>query len=102
MLARVARLALHLAQFQGDAWGYEVWSALVPTWVNDVTSWYDAKAAGLREHTSQTTYQDLVHKALALMAQRSIYVTPESRYAEGFAPLGSADPADVALCEDRA
>ncbi|MEX1023440.1 MAG: PIG-L family deacetylase [Planctomycetota bacterium] len=100
--ARVMRVALQLADFQGAAWGYEVWSALVPEWVNDVTSLYDAKAAALREHTSQLSYQDLIHKALALMAQRSIYVTPECRYAEGFAPLGPATPEDAGLVEEGA
>jgi LmbE family N-acetylglucosaminyl deacetylase len=97
VLARTARLALALAGFRGAAWGYEVWTPLVPTLVVDVTSVYEAKVAALREHRSQISYRDLVHKGLALSAQRAMYLEPEARHGEGFAPLGEPFGSDREL-----
>ncbi len=96
-LARVARLALVLADFEGQAWGYEVWSPLVPTRVVEISEVWERKVAALREHASQLDYQDLVHKTLWLTAHRSIYLRPESRHGEAFRPLGAPSPEDAAL-----
>jgi LmbE family N-acetylglucosaminyl deacetylase len=99
VLGRTIRLALARLGFRGEAWGYEVWTALVPTLVVDVTRMHERKVAALREHQTQLEYTDIVHKGLALSAQRSIYAAPEARWAEGFAPLGPPPPADLALLE---
>jgi LmbE family N-acetylglucosaminyl deacetylase len=97
-LARVTRLALARAKFRGQAWGYEVWTPLVAELVIDVSAWYEKKVAALREHASQLAYLDVVHKGLALSAQRSIYLPDRrARHAEGFAPLGPPARADLAL-----
>lgn len=85
----MARLALSLVGFQGAAWGYEVWSPLVPTRVVEISDVWERKVAALREHASQLEYQDLVHKTLWLTAHRSIYLERASRHGEGFRPLGS-------------
>ncbi|QDU66692.1 PIG-L deacetylase family protein [Engelhardtia mirabilis] len=88
VLAKVTRAALELAGFQGEAWGYEVWSALVPTRVVDITELFERKAAGLREHRSQLAHTDLVHCIRGLNAHRSLYLPRGGEaYAEGFAPL---------------
>lgn len=97
VLARVTRLALAIIGFKGAAWGYEVWTALIPTWINDVSGLFEAKRAALHEHKSQMEYQDLEHKALALMGQRALYVATDSQYAEGFAPFGVALASELAL-----
>ncbi len=99
VLGRVTRMALHLANFQGEAWGYEVWTPLIPTKVIDITGEYARKVAGLREHKSQLEHQDLVHVGLALTAQRSVYGPPGCRQAEAFCPLGPPTEGDLALLD---
>src|SRR6185436_9648761 len=61
VLARAVRLALALAGFRGSAWGYEVWTPLVPTLIVDVTRVFEQKLAALGEHESQLAYRDLRH-----------------------------------------
>ena len=99
VLARATRLALARLGFTGTAWGYEVWSPLIPTHVLDITAVWERKLAALREHKTQLAYTDIVHKGLAVNAQRSIYCAGSSRQAEGLAPLGAPEPADAALLE---
>jgi LmbE family N-acetylglucosaminyl deacetylase len=88
VLARAARLALARSGFRGRALGYEVWTPLVATLVVDVTRVHAQKLAALREHGSQLAYRDLAAKALGLSAQRAMYLAPEARHGEAFAPLG--------------
>jgi len=97
VLARVTRLALVLAKFTGAAWGYEVWTPLIPTRVVDISALYERKVAALEEHASQLELRDILHKGLAISAQRAMYLTPEARHGEGFAPLGEPSAADRAL-----
>lgn len=99
VLARVARLALARIGFKGTAWGYEVWSPLIPTHVIAIDSVWERKQAALREHATQLAYTDIVHKGLAVNAQRSIYARPDCRQAEGLAPLGAPEPQDAALLD---
>jgi len=100
VLARATRLALARIGFTGTAWGYEVWSPLIPTHVLPIDAVWDAKVAALREHATQLAYLDIVHKGLAVNAQRSIYAGDECRYAEGLAPLGAPESADAALLDE--
>lgn len=90
VLARVVRAGLELARFGGDAWGYEVWTPLVPTLIVDVTAVVEHKESALREHRSQLEYTDHMHKALGMQAQRSLYLPAAARYGEAFRPLGRA------------
>lgn len=92
VLARAARLALQSAAIECTAWGYEVWTPLVPTRVIDITGVIDKKREALDKHTSQIAYHDIAHRAVGLNAQRSAYLPPGARYGEAFAPLGSAQP----------
>ena len=89
VLARVVRAALAELSFGGLAFGYEVWTPLVPTHVVDVEPVIDVKRRALGEYRSQLATTDLVHAGLGLCAQRSLYV-PGSRWAEAFRPLGLA------------
>ncbi len=88
VLARATRLALALAGFRGVAWGYEVWTPLVPTIVVDVTPVFERKLAALGEHASQLAYRDIRRMATGLAAQRALYLDGEGRSGEAFAPLG--------------
>ncbi len=87
VLGRVVRTALERAGFEGSAWGYEVWSPLVPTRVVDVTYLFERKASGLEEHRSQLAHTDLIHCIRGLNAHRSLYLPEGRTYAEAFAPL---------------
>jgi LmbE family N-acetylglucosaminyl deacetylase len=87
VLGKVVRAALERAGFDGAAWGYEVWSPLVPTRVVDVTDLFERKAAGLAEHRSQLAHTDLIHCIRGLNAHRSLYLPAGRTYAEAFAPL---------------
>ena len=97
--ARVVRLGLARAGFEGQAWGFEVWTPLVPTRIVDITSVYERKVRALEEHRTQLEYTDHVHKALGMHAQRSLYLPAGSRYGEAFRPLGPPAPADLAALE---
>jgi LmbE family N-acetylglucosaminyl deacetylase len=99
VLARVARLALQLADFRGEAWGYEVWTPLVPSLIVDITELHAAKVRALHEHESQMGYTDYVHKVLGMQAQRSLYLPAQSLYGEAFAPLGAPAAEDRALLD---
>lgn len=96
VLGRVVRAALHACDFAGEAWGYEVWTPLVPTHIVDITALYEKKVAALEEHQSQLEYTDHVHKALGMQAQRSLYLPSGSLWGEAFAPLGAPDADDLA------
>ena len=87
-LARATRLALSLVGFEGQAWGYEVWTPLVPTRIVDITDVYERKVAALKEHESQLAYRDLNHKALAISAHRAMYLADDRRHGEAFRELG--------------
>jgi LmbE family N-acetylglucosaminyl deacetylase len=96
VLARVVRAACELSGFEGDAWGYEVWSPLVATRIVDVTRVYPMKVQALKKHQSQIAYGDIVHYGLGLNAHRSVYLPAGAHFGEAFAPLGPLSDADRA------
>jgi LmbE family N-acetylglucosaminyl deacetylase len=94
-LARAACLALD--GLDAQAWGYEVWTPLVPTRVVDVSAVWERKLASLREHASQLEHSDLVARMRGLGALRSVHLPAGARYAEAFHPLlGSAGREEAA------
>jgi len=101
VLARATRLALALTGFAGSAWGYEVWTPLVPTLIVDVSAVQARKEAALAEHASQLAYHDLATKGLALSRQRAMYLSETATHGEAFAPLGGPFGTDAALLGSR-
>ena len=97
VLARVARLALRLADFQGEAWGYEVWTPLVAERIVDITRHYGIKVAALREHKTQLAQGDLIGMGLSLSAHRAGYLPAGARHGEAFARLGAPWESDLRL-----
>ncbi len=87
VLAQAVARAARAAKFQGSAWGYDVWTPLVPTRVVDVTRVWTRVLSGLREHASQTGFTDLEHHASGLAAHRALYLPKGARFGEGFRPL---------------
>ena len=100
--ARLARMGLALAAFEGLALGYEVWTPLEPRWLVDVSDVWERKRAAVSEHMSQLEHTDLYGIARVNAARRShllkeqgeLGVTPR---AEAFCELGAPDEADAEL-----
>jgi len=88
VLGRVVRLALARTGFRGQAFGFEVWSALVPTRIVDVSRVLARKRRALEEHQSQLAYHDLLTRGLALGSHRAMFLGKDALHGEGFAPLG--------------
>jgi N-acetylglucosamine malate deacetylase 1 len=98
-VGRLVQISLAVAHFEGEAWGYEVWTPLVAEVVVDITSRYESKVAALREHATQLEHVDIIHKGLAVSAQRSIYLPGDARHGEAFAKLGGVRPEDQAVVD---
>jgi LmbE family N-acetylglucosaminyl deacetylase len=100
VLGRVVRLAVARSGYSGRVLGYEVWTPLVPTEIVNITDWYAAKQRALAEHVSQhAEIAHMTHKALAISAQRAMYLNPEDLHGEGFCPLGPVQGADLKLLD---
>lgn len=86
VLARVV-CAVHarLAPPRPRLWQYEIWSALVPTHVVDVSALWPLKERALAQHRSQLEHTDLLHHIGGLNAHRALYVGNGARRAEAFA-----------------
>ena len=50
--------AMRRAGFAGTAFGYEVWNAMIPDVVVDITAVAEQKRRAIRAHRSQTAYVD--------------------------------------------
>lgn len=87
VLATVVRRALELADFAGNAWGYEVYTPLIPTRIIDISSTWKLKARAIGEHSSQTPLTDLVHHVGGLNQHRALYLEKGATHGEAFAPL---------------
>ncbi|MCB9886611.1 MAG: PIG-L family deacetylase [Planctomycetes bacterium] len=64
--------AMRRLHFTGRALGYEVWNAMVPDFVVDISAVAEAKRRAIRAHTSQLAYTDFEHTILGLNAYRSM------------------------------
>lgn len=84
--------ALHLivlegmrrSSYVGTAWGYEVWNAMVPDVVVDISPVAELKRRAIRAHASQTDYVDFEHTILGLNAYRSMVHNRGQGFCEGF------------------
>jgi LmbE family N-acetylglucosaminyl deacetylase len=80
------------------ALGYEVWNAMIPDVIVDITATAERKRRALQAHASQTDYVQIDHTLLGLAAYRSQVHLQGRGYAEAFErvrgtlPAGLADP----------
>lgn len=92
----VVTRALDRAAFAGLALGYEVWNAMVPDVVVDITAVFDRKIAAMRAHTSQIAYTRYDHCLGGLAAYRSLQHLHGQGHGEAFRCVRGALPAALA------
>ena len=83
--------ALARAGFRGTAWGYEIWNAMLPDVVLDITAVIEQKKRAMKAYPSQLAYAQYDHCVLGLNAYRSLFHMRGRGYAEAFrivAPRG--------------
>ncbi len=84
MLNRITETALkNLSHPPRSVRAYEVWSAIAPNRVVDITSTFERKINALSAYSSQLAEIDYIYHITGLNAYRSMTI-PASRYAEAF------------------
>jgi LmbE family N-acetylglucosaminyl deacetylase len=83
----VVLAAMRRIGFAGRALGYEVWNAMVPDFVVDISPVAECKRAAIRAHASQLAYTDFEHTILGLNAYRSMVHQRGKGYAEALCEL---------------
>lgn len=79
--------ALERTTFRGTAYGYEVWHAMIPDLIVDITPVIEAKRRAIAQHRSQLAYASFDHCILGLNAYRSLIHARGRGYGEAFAIL---------------
>jgi len=87
-----------LDQLGGDvlALGYEVWNAMIPDVIVDITATADRKRRALQAHRSQTDYVKIDHTLLGLAAFRSQVHLRGEGFAEAFELVRGSLPPQLA------
>ncbi len=65
-VAQAVRRMIEIAAYDGEVWGFEVWSPLPAEHLVDVSTVWTCKLDALREHRTQLAYDDLLEKTTAL------------------------------------
>ena len=82
--SRIVGEALRTHPRDTMCYSYEVWTALAPNIIVDVTDVMDAKIQALREHASQVRNCDYPEKVRGLNAFRSMHASPGITHCEAF------------------
>lgn len=93
----VVTRALDRLQFRGLALGYEVWNAMVPAVIVDVTTVIERKRRAMRAHASQNDYAQYEHCLNGLAAYRSLVHLRGRGYGEAFGVVRGVLPAALAV-----
>jgi LmbE family N-acetylglucosaminyl deacetylase len=83
-LHRIVTMALRRFGFTGEALGFEVWNAMVPDLVVDITAVAQKKEAALLQHRTQISYMPLPRPILGLNAYRSMVHARGQGFCEAF------------------
>lgn len=83
----VVMRALQRVGFAGEAFGYEVWHAMVPDRLVDITPVAEQKRRAVACHRTQMQYVDLLHVTFGLNAYRSLIHARGQGYGEAFVRL---------------
>lgn len=87
IVSHAAALAVELADHEGQAWGYELGTPLVPSWVVDVSAVWPAKRAALDGHAAGGGAPHLARALEGLAAHRSLLLPAGATHGEAFAHL---------------
>lgn len=66
-----------------DDFCYEIWSAVQPTHVLDITDVWDLKRKAVEQYESQLRYNDYIYMGTGLNTYRTLYC-PSARYVEAY------------------
>lgn len=91
--AAALALAVRAAHWDGEVWGFEVWSTLWPNVVVDISSVVEQKRAAIACHASQVANMSYVEAALGLNRYRGLKVGVE--YGEAFHVCRAAQFVDL-------
>jgi LmbE family N-acetylglucosaminyl deacetylase len=72
--ASAVALAIRQSDWEGEVWGFEVWSTIWPNVVVDISSVVEKKQAGIACHASQIANTDYIDAALGLNRYRGLRV----------------------------
>ncbi|MEM7203019.1 MAG: PIG-L deacetylase family protein [Planctomycetota bacterium] len=75
---------LRRAGFAGTVLGYEIWNAMIPDVIVDITAVVDDKRAAMARYESQLAYVDYLHPVFGLNAHRSLLFNKGRGYGEAF------------------
>jgi LmbE family N-acetylglucosaminyl deacetylase len=96
-LHEVVARAMARTSFAGLALGYEVWNAMIPDIIVDVTNVIEQKRRAMQAHQSQLAYVSYDHCLVGLNAYRSLVHLRGRGYGEAFCIVRGAPPAQFAL-----
>lgn len=91
-LHHIALAALDRTAFAGIALGYEVWNAMVPDVVLDITAVAEQKRRALAAYATQNAYFDIAHCVFGLNAYRAIAHGRGRGYYEGYVVVRGSLP----------
>ena len=75
---------LRRASFRGRALGYEIWNAMVPDVILDITPVVDDKKRAMLCYESQLAYADYLHPVFGLNAHRSLIFNRGRGFGEAY------------------
>jgi LmbE family N-acetylglucosaminyl deacetylase len=82
-LGRAVVRALRAVPAAPRAAAYEVWAALQPSHIIDITPVWDRKRKAIEQYETQLRYNDYLHMIAGLNAYRTIHL-PSARFVEAF------------------
>jgi len=88
----IVTAAMERVAFAGLALGYEVWNAMVPEVIVDVTPVVEQKRRAMQAHHSQLAYVQYDHALLGLSAYRSLVHLRGRGYGEAFCVVRGSLP----------
>jgi LmbE family N-acetylglucosaminyl deacetylase len=82
---------LRRAGFSGAVWGFEIWNAMVPDMILDITPVVEQKRRAMLCYESQLAYVEYMHPVFGLHAHRSLIFNKGRGYGEGYRAVRVAE-----------
>ena len=75
---------LRRAEFTGEVWGYEIWNAMVPDRIVDITTVVEHKRRAMLAYETQLSYVEYIEPVLGLNAHRALIFNRGRGHGEAF------------------